>query len=107
MSIPADNVCVGGGVAAEKDVDEDGAECLGGRRRCGVLAEEDTPGESNPGDSPVGNRRRTNKSALFGDLRDRTTQKLRPPNFCNDCDSVAFRSDVPVNKNDQHLAMVF
>lgn len=85
LSNPAASVGGGGGVAAAKRVDvstddvDEGAECLGGRLDlCGVRAEDDAPGESNPGDSPVGSLSRTNSSARSGHRRDRATQKLRP-----------------------------
>ena len=85
LSSPAATVGGGGGVAAAKrmdvsadDVDE-GAECLGGRANlCGVRAEDDAPGESNPGDSPEGSLSRTNRSARPGHRLERATQKLRP-----------------------------
>ena len=85
LSSPAATVGGGGGVAAAKrmdvsadDVDE-GAECLGGRADlCGVRAEDDAPGESNPGDSPEGSLSRTNRSARSGHRLERATQKLRP-----------------------------
>ena len=85
LSKPAATVGGGGGVAAANRMDvstedvEEGAECLGGRLGlCGVRPEVDAPGESNPGDSPVGSRSRTKSSARSGDRRERTTQKLRP-----------------------------
>lgn len=85
LSSPAATVGGGGGVAAAKRMDvsadgvDEGAECLGGRADlCGVRAEDDAPGESNPGDSPEGSLSRTNRSARPGHRLERATQKLRP-----------------------------
>ena len=96
LSNPAASVGGGGGVAAAKRVDvstddvDEGAECLGGRLDlCGVRAEDDAPGESNPGDSPVGSLSRTNSSARSGHRRDRAAQaahELAPFGAQNDAD---------------------